>query len=42
MLNRTKDHGMNIGMRKMILIPRAVTELQMDGDTAKVSEAMKR
>lgn len=35
-LNRTKDHGMNIGMRKMILIPRAVTELQMDGDTAKV------
>eukprot|EP00088_Acartia_fossae_P000776 TRINITY_DN10308_c0_g1_i2.p1 TRINITY_DN10308_c0_g1~~TRINITY_DN10308_c0_g1_i2.p1 ORF type:complete len:1213 (-),score=414.01 TRINITY_DN10308_c0_g1_i2:230-3334(-) len=35
-VNRTKDHGMNIGMRKMILIPRAVSQLQIDGDTAKI------
>jgi len=36
-LERTADHGMNIGMRKMILVPRIVSSLKIDGDQVKVS-----
>ena len=35
-LERTADHGMNIGMRKMILVPKIVSEVKVEGGTAKV------
>ena len=35
-LERTTDHGMNIGMRKMILVPKLVSEVCLDNEEVKV------
>jgi len=35
-MRRTKDHGMNIGMRKMIMIPQVVSQLTINRDQAQI------
>ena len=35
-LERTTDHGMNIGMRKMILMPKILSEIKVENGEAKV------